>query len=206
MEKSDGIKLLTWPNNQLRKKSEIVTKKDFEKGLQGTVDLMFEALYLGKGVGLAAPQIDINKCIIVYNPTPDDKETQGYMINPVIVEQEGEYESMEGCLSVPGIRAAVKRANKIKVVWQDLEMNSCCAEFEGYLASIIQHECDHLDGILFINRLDEITKIRLEPHLKKIKKMIKARKNKTSNHRASRVQNRLLADILRQKKIRNNRP
>lgn len=139
----------------LRKKSKTVT--NYNDRLKVLIDDMFETMDLAPGVGLAAPQIGILKRIIVVDNREEDNDEgeepmRFYMINPEIIEKDGEEVSMEGCLSVPGKQGTVKRAKHIKVKYNDLEGKENLMEAEDFLARIIQHETDHLDGILYTDK------------------------------------------------------
>lgn len=140
----------------LRKKSKLVTS--YNDRLKTLIDDMYETMDVAYGVGLAAPQIGILKRLIVVD-NRDENEEEGmrfYMINPQIIEKEGEEVSMEGCLSVPGKQGTVKRAKNIKVKYNDLDGNEKFMEAEDFLARIIQHETDHLDGILYTDKAIEM--------------------------------------------------
>lgn len=118
------------------------------------VERMAEIMHEAKGVGLAAPQLGISKRIIVY----DVGEGLVAMINPKIVRQSGEQiEPAEGCLSIPGLRGVVKRASDVTVKALDQHGKPMRLKAEGYEARVIQHEVDHLDGVLFIDRADPDT-------------------------------------------------
>lgn len=139
----------------LRKKSKVVT--NYNDRLKLLIDDMYETMDLAPGVGLAAPQIGILKRVIVVDNREEDndegeKPMRFYMINPAIIEKDGEEVSMEGCLSVPGKQGTVKRAKHIKVKYNDLEGQENIMEAEDFLARIIQHETDHLDGILYTDK------------------------------------------------------
>lgn len=140
----------------LRKKSKLVT--NYNDRLKTLVEDMYETMDQAYGVGLAAPQIGILKRLIVVDNREEDEEKglRFYMINPEIIEREGEEVSMEGCLSVPGKQGTVKRAKKIKVKYNDLDGNEKIMEAEDFLARIIQHETDHLDGILYTDKAIEM--------------------------------------------------
>lgn len=139
----------------LRKKSKVVT--NYNDRLKLLIDDMYETMDLAPGVGLAATQIGILKRVIVVDNREEDndegeKPMRFYMINPAIIEKDGEEVSMEGCLSVPGKQGTVKRAKHIKVKYNDLEGIEKLMEAEDFLARIIQHETDHLDGILYTDK------------------------------------------------------
>ena len=116
---------------------------------------MFDLMYDHEGVGLAANQVDLPYRLFVANPEGDPKETdsEAVFINPVLSGGRGLEEDEEGCLSIPGIRAPVTRNATIKIEAYDLDGNEITGELEGLMARIAQHETDHLDGTLFIDRL-----------------------------------------------------
>lgn len=140
----------------LRKKSKLVT--NYNDRLKTLIEDMYETMDQAYGVGLAAPQIGILKRLIVVDNREEEEEKglRFYMINPEIIEREGEEVSMEGCLSVPGKQGTVKRAKNIKVKYNDLDGNEKIIEAEDFLARIIQHETDHLDGILYTDKAIEM--------------------------------------------------
>jgi peptide deformylase len=123
--------------------------------LRKIVAQMFDLMYEHEGVGLAANQVDLPYRLFVANPEgkPDDRKHEGVFINPVLSGGRGLEEDEEGCLSIPGIRAPVTRNATIKIEAYDLEGNEVRLEAGGLLARIFQHETDHLDGTLFIDRL-----------------------------------------------------
>jgi peptide deformylase len=127
------------------KKIEEVTKKTND-----LIDNMFETMYAEDGVGLAAPQIGISKRIAVVDVREDNKIV---LINPEIIAEEGKAIMEEGCLSIPGETGDVIRSQNIKVKSLDRKGNEIEFEAEGYEARAIQHEIDHLNGILFIDKV-----------------------------------------------------
>jgi len=163
------LKLYTYPDKILAQKCEKVEEVNDE--IRALLDDMLETMYADKGVGLAAPQIGVSKRIIVV----DDKTTEEgkgenpmYMVNPEIIEKSDEMILFnEGCLSVPGQCAEVERHQRVKVKY--LDYNGCeqVIEAKDYLAVILQHETDHLDGILYI---DKISRLKRNIILKKLKK------------------------------------
>jgi peptide deformylase len=134
---------------------------------------MFEVMYQEKGVGLAAPQIDLNKRIIVVDAN-DEKKNKIALINPEIVsfsDTVAPYE--EGCLSLPGLNADVIRPTEIVVKGVSPAGDIVEYEATGLFARILQHEIDHLDGILFIDRIEKYIKNEFRAELKKIRKLNK---------------------------------
>ncbi|ADW68197.1 peptide deformylase [Granulicella tundricola] len=170
--KKSGVKLhavLKWPDPVLAKKGVEVTA--FDDRLKTLVDEMFESMYEAQGIGLAAPQIGISERITVidvsFKKNPKDRLA---LINPVIIEAEGKQVEEEGCLSLPDIREKVSRAGWVKVKAQDVTGTWFEVEGDELLARALQHEIDHLDGVLFIDR---ISRLKRELVLRKIKKMQK---------------------------------
>ncbi len=151
----------------LRKKSEIVT--DFDEKLNKFVDDMIDTMIAYDGIGLAANQVGVDKRIfVIYYKLIDKTKDFLVLINPELTAFEGKYEYEEGCLSVPGIFENVIRPEKVEVKFQDIDGNEHKIEADGLLARVIQHENDHLDGILFIDRIPKTRLKLLQPQLKKI--------------------------------------
>lgn len=160
------LSIITYPNPILRKKSASVKKID--KQIEKLLDDMAETMYVAPGVGLAAPQVGVNLRVIVVDVSPKQENSPGLIeiINPEIVHAEGEQTGEEGCLSIPGFVSDVKRKGKVKVRGLDRRGESIVIEGEGLLARALQHEIDHIDGILFIDRLSglkrELLKKKIE--------------------------------------------
>jgi peptide deformylase len=150
----------------LRKESKKV--KDFGKALQVLIDDMLETMHAASGLGLAAPQIGVlERVIVIQMPEDDESEEQGphndklfTLCNPQIVRADGEEEGEEGCLCLPGFVGEVKRATSVTVKAQDRQGKKLRIKAEGFLARAFQHEIDHLDGILYIDRVENPDKIR----------------------------------------------
>ena len=161
--------VVKWPDPVLAKRGEDVTVFDDE--LKTLVEEMFESMYVAQGIGLAAPQIALSKRVTVidvsFNKNPSDKLV---LINPEVVVATGKQVEDEGCLSLPEIREKVARAAKVKVKAQDVTGKWFEVEGEELLARALQHEIDHLDGVLFIDR---ISRLKRELVLRKIRKMQK---------------------------------
>lgn len=130
----------------LRNKSREVT--EITDRIKLLLDDMVETMYEAEGVGLAAPQVGILRRVIVI----DIGEGPMKIINPLIVEEDGEVVGLEGCLSIPGISGDVPRPEKIKVEYLDVDGNKQVIEAEGPLARVFCHEIDHLDGVLYTDR------------------------------------------------------
>ena len=135
----------------LRQRADEVT--DIDERLVRLVDDMFTTMYDAPGVGLAAPQVGVQKRFFVYDL--DHGDGQQVLINPVVEESEGEWEFTEGCLSIPGLHFDIVRPRRIHVTGVDLDGREVSFEADDYLARVIQHELDHLDGVLMLERLDD---------------------------------------------------
>ena len=137
--------------------------------LHQLVEDMFESMYAARGVGLAAPQIGIAKKVAVIDiSTGEDPSQKIVLINPEIVSREGSQTGEEGCLSLPTFREPVTRAKKVVVRARDPQGAEFEMSGEDLLARAIQHETDHLNGILFIDRMSSATKVSLGSKLKKL--------------------------------------
>ena len=150
------LKILTYPDKFLKKKAKPVAKID--NSIQKLIDDMAETMYDAPGSGLAAIQVGIDKRIIVYNGSPGEEEGElKVLINPKIVDCSGEIISQEeGCLSVPDYREDVKRALYVHVEGMDRDGKSVTIKTDEFLAIVLQHEIDHLEGILFIDRISKL--------------------------------------------------
>lgn len=132
---------------------------------------MWETMYSAKGVGLAAPQIGLAKRISIIDVSAGEDETKKLLvINPTITKREGSQVGEEGCLSIPGFREPVKRANKVVVEAQDVNGEPIQVEGEELLARALQHEIDHLNGILFISHLSALKRDIIRRKIKKLQK------------------------------------
>jgi len=161
--------VVKWPDPVLQKPGATVTV--FDAKLKKLTEEMFESMYAAQGIGLAAPQIAISQRITVidvsFQKNPEEKIV---LINPAIIAREGKQVEEEGCLSLPEIREKVSRAAKVKVRAQDVKGEWFEIEGEELLARAFQHEIDHLDGVLFIDRL---SRLKRDLVIRKMKKLIK---------------------------------
>ncbi len=154
------------PDKVLKTKASPVISID--GNLQKLIDDMAETMYIGKGIGLAANQVGVLKKLCVADITPAGGKTPLIvLINPVIIEKQGFAEAEEGCLSVPDYRAIVRRPEQILVRGIDRKGNPIEIEAGGLLARVIQHEMDHLDGVLFVDRLSPMKRNFFKKHCKK---------------------------------------
>lgn len=150
-----------YPTPVLRKEAAPV--ETFNEDLAKVVEAMYRRMYDSKGVGLAAPQVGLPQRILVINPTgePGDKTGELALINPTIVDRFGDESTYEeGCLSFPGIYAEVKRPDKCKVEAMDVNGEKLELEFEGFASRVVQHEYDHLQGILLVDRMSSADKLK----------------------------------------------
>lgn len=147
------LRIIHYPHPTLRHVSKPLKRVDAE--LKQMVARMFELMYEHEGVGLAANQVDLPYRMFVCNPEgdPKNKEAEFVFINPVIKKGSGQHEKEEGCLSIPGVYAPVVRKEKITVQAYNLAGEEISGELDGLFARIVQHETDHLDGRLFIDRI-----------------------------------------------------
>jgi len=135
---------------------------------------LFDVMYREKGVGLAAPQVGESTRVFVVDVEDEEGRTRRAFVNPVITKREGTMVDEEGCLSIPGYREDVKRWAHVEVQATDEHGQPFTLEAEGLLARAIQHELDHLDGILFLDRLSPIKRKLLEARLKRFQAPVPA--------------------------------
>jgi len=170
------LNIVEYPNKKLKEKSKLVEK--FDKTLHDLLDAMYPIMMNTNGIGLAAIQVSHAVQALILNiPDENDeqlKENLIEMINPVITSKEGETTYQEGCLSVPTFYEDINRAESLSVNYQDREGNTKTLDANGLLSIAIQHEVDHLNGILFI---DKLTSSRRRKFEKEYKKMQKEKKN-----------------------------
>jgi peptide deformylase len=159
--------ILEYPDQRLRNRAQRVTQFDAELGR--LIDDLFESMYAAPGIGLAATQVDVHKRVLVIDIS-DARNEPLVFINPEILSKEGEAETEEGCLSVPGIFDEVKRAAKIRLRFQNRTGAVSEQDYEGMLAVCIQHEMDHLDGRLFVDYLSDLKRQRIRKKLEKERK------------------------------------
>lgn len=157
-------KVVTYPDERLKLKSAPIEKIDDQ--IKALVNDMFEAMYNHDGIGLSAVQIGIHIRLLVMDIPGKGRKV---MINPEIVESSKEMSTYEeGCLSVPGISAEVTRPKKIKIEFTDIDGKRETLKAAGLLATCIQHEYDHLNGVLFVDRLPADIKVKVLSEYRKI--------------------------------------
>ncbi len=159
--------IVIYGNPVLRMKSNTI--ETIDNGILDLVEDMIETMYEADGIGLAAPQVgeSVAVCIVNHGMIEDGAEPRVF-VNPVIYEDEGATRMEEGCLSIPDIREEVERPEKIRVRYKDLEGVEHDEECDGMLARVLQHEIDHLNGVLFIDRISPMKRKLLSKRLRQI--------------------------------------
>ncbi len=168
------MEVVKYPDPSLRRGGKPIT--EFSETLRETAEAMLVAMYEQNGVGLAAPQVGLDIALFVMNPSGDiaEKDQEIVMVNPVIKSKKGHEDGEEGCLSFPGVYADVDRSTKIVVAWSDLDGEEHDARFENFIARVIQHELDHIKGVLFVDRVSAIEKLRIRSKLQGLEEDYKA--------------------------------
>jgi peptide deformylase len=142
-------------DNVLRKNAEEI--QEFDEKLKKLSEEMIDEMHDSEGIGLAAPQVGLSIRLLVTDVSPVSK---GYpaqaFVNPVILETWGDSALEEGCLSIPGIREEVNRPDEILLKYQTVEGEEKTEKFDGWMARVLQHEIDHLDGVLFVDHLSPV--------------------------------------------------
>jgi peptide deformylase len=166
------LKIVKYGSDVLRNVAEPV--EEITDEIRQLARDMLEIMYDSDGVGLAAPQIGVSKRIIIVDVDPYDPSKDPIaLINPEIVDRQGQESAEEGCLSVPEIRGEVKRAGKVTVEGLDLDGKKLRIEATELLARALQHEIDHLNGVLFIDHLSRLRHRLMKKHLQDIEKETK---------------------------------
>ena len=158
------LPILRFPDPRLKKIAAPVQKVD--DSLRQLVADMAETMYEAPGIGLAATQVDVHKQVVVIDVS-EERNALLVLVNPKIELADGTREGEEGCLSVPGIYDKVERAERVVVTYLDLEGRQQRLEAEGLLAVCIQHELDHLNGKVFVERLSQLKQTRIRNKLAK---------------------------------------
>ena len=168
------LPIVSFGNSILRCKCSLVQEN---QPIEDILKNMYETMYNAQGVGLAAPQVGLDLSIFIIDTTPfcDDENNliplKKEFINPEIIDYSGKDESFnEGCLSIPGLREDVIRKDQIKIRYFDKNFNEHTEKYEGINSRVIQHEYDHLMGVLFTDRVSTLKKKLLKSKLNKIKK------------------------------------
>jgi len=166
--------IVKYPDPVLRRGGKPV--EAFDASLADTAAKMIEAMYRFGGVGLAAPQVGLELALLVLNPSgdPDKKAEELVMLNPKVLSRKTLEWGEEGCLSFPGIYGDVERHAKISVRYDDLQGEEQVIQAEGFLARVILHEMDHIEGVLFVDRLSPVDRLRVKSRLLEMERAYKA--------------------------------
>lgn len=158
------LDILEYPDPRLRTRAKPVNVVD--DSVRTLIDDLFETMYAAPGIGLAASQVNVHRRIIVVDVSENRDEPHAF-INPELEVFGERVETEEGCLSVPGFYEPVTRYEGVRVVALDRDGNNLEAEFDGLLAVCVQHECDHLEGRLFVDYLSSLKRTRIKKKLEK---------------------------------------
>lgn len=164
------LRIVKYPHPALRADNAEITVDELKESdeIKTLAKEMLKVMYAAEGVGLAAPQVGVNKRLMVYNPSGDSKRwlEETILVNPQIVEySDGKDTEIEGCLSFPDMNGEVTRSKWIKVQAMNLKGKKMKKKFTGWEARIFQHEYDHLDGTVYIDRLSEDDRSTVQPRL-----------------------------------------
>lgn len=163
------LEIRKYPDEILKKKASPITAID--RNIQKLIDDMIETMYKANGVGLAAPQVGVSKRLIVVDTSSrEENQSLVVLINPKIINSEGEILSEEGCLSLPGFTTRLKRKEKILVKGLDRNGKEIEIYAEGLFSRALQHEIDHLDGILLIDRISPLKRELFRRKYQKVNK------------------------------------
>ncbi len=187
------LEIVPHPHPALRWKSREVTKIDAE--LRHMVEQMFDLMYASRGIGLAANQVALPYRLFVINPTGDreDKEQEMVFINPQITRRNGSEEDEEGCLSLPEIYGPVTRATRIVVDAFDLSGQQFEVDLEDLDARVVQHEYDHLEGIMFTDRVPPGYLPKLQPLIEDLELQFRNRQKESTIPSDEELKARLMA-------------
>ncbi len=180
------MELVYYPDPRLREISRKILVIDDE--IRSAVPEMFSIMYRARGIGLAGPQAGLGRRIIVANLSGDaeEKDREQVFINPQIVERSGEKREEEGCLSLPGMAPLILRSEKLLVRYQDLEGQPHEREVEGLEAKLFQHEIDHLDGLLLVDKMTAADKRQWAPLLRELEEEFEAKSKKAPRRKSAR--------------------
>jgi peptide deformylase len=173
----ENLKIILYPDPRLRRVSKPVT--EFNADLAALTTRLFELMRENKGVGLAAPQVGKNIRLFVINHDGEPGNDRIY-VNPVLSDPDGDETAEEGCLSIPGIKTDILRQKTMKIAAQDLTGKSFEETQTGYIARIWQHEFDHLNGTLLMDRMGALAKMTHRRTLKDLEEQFAAEHEKTS--------------------------
>jgi len=169
------LQIVHYPHPSLRHKARPVRRVDAD--LAGIVREMFDLMYAFKGIGLAATQVGLPLRLFIANPAGQPGEGEEYVfINPVLSRPKGNEEAEEGCLSFPELYGPVKRPKQITVNAYNLQGVEIKAELNGMLARVVQHEFDHLDGVLYVDRMSATARAVVQPTLEEFELILRSRR------------------------------
>jgi peptide deformylase len=163
----DPLQIVLFPDPRLRKHATDVAPDEFGPELAALVGRMFELMRGDKGVGLAAPQVGVPRRLFVMNHTGKPEDDRIY-VNPVLTDPDGLEKGEEGCLSLPNIRAEILRDLSITIAAQDLDGKHFTQTAEGYMARVWQHEFDHLNGVLILDRMGPVARMQCRKKVKEL--------------------------------------
>lgn len=166
-----------YPHEALRSSAKEIAPEEIDEGLRTLAGEMVKTMYERGGVGLAGPQVGVSRRIICYDLS-EERDRPQVLLNPRVVERSGRVVEEEGCLSVPGVNGKVKRAARVVVEGLTLEGEAVRIEAEGLAARMFQHECDHLEGVLFCDRLGPAKRLVVGRILRAMEKAAKEREPK----------------------------
>ena len=167
------LSIIEYPHPTLRVRSKPIRRVDQE--LRDIVAQMLELMYEADGVGLAANQVDLPLRLFVANPSGQRDGEELVLLNPELQMPKGSETGQEGCLSLPGLSGQVKRPASVRLSAYDLKGNPVERVVDGFLARVLQHENDHLDGVLFFDRLSEEAKSELDDQLMEMESDFRAK-------------------------------
>ena len=171
----EHMRIRVYPDEMLRRGAAVVRPEQLAGEAAELASAMLKTMYDEAGVGLAAPQVGVPLRVIVIDPSPE-RDSPTVLVNPVLREASGREVEEEGCLSVPGITAKVGRRERIAVEYETLEGEKAGLETDGLLARVVQHELDHLEGRLFIDRLGPAGRLAVREALRELEESAKDRK------------------------------
>ncbi|MEZ6014684.1 MAG: peptide deformylase [Planctomycetota bacterium] len=165
-----GLEVVYFPDPVLRRETQPV--REFGPALRATAEAMLARMFESRGVGLAAPQVGLSQRLFVYNPEgdPERAELSRVMVNPTITARAGKrVKHEEGCLSLPHIYAEIERPDRCTVEFCDLDGAAHVEEFDGFVSRIVQHEYDHIEGVLIVDRMTPADKARHRAALEELR-------------------------------------
>ncbi len=170
-----ALEIIHYPHPTLRHTAQPIQRVDDE--LRNIIRQMFPLMYEARGVGLAANQIDLPLRVFITNLEVEPEEgEESVFINPVISQPKGIDEQEEGCLSIPGVKGNVKRPERVKIQAYDLDGQPVDLTVDGLFARVVQHEVDHLHGVLFTDRLSETGKMAVREEMEELELSFRSRR------------------------------